>query len=100
MHVIIARWRVQPGSLDEVLALAAEMAGHARSEPGCRQYTLNQSLDDPNLIVLYEQYDDEDAFRFHIESEPFKRLVLGRIVPLLADRSRETFHTVGDAPVA
>jgi quinol monooxygenase YgiN len=44
--------------------------------------------------VLYEQYDDEAAFQAHLASEHFQRIVVPQIVPLLAERSRETFRTL------
>lgn len=96
MHVIIARWRIQPDHIERVVALISEMATHARQEPGCRQYTLNQAIDDPAVVVIYEQYDDEAAFQAHIATEPFQRIVIGQIVPLLAERSREVLRTFGD----
>jgi len=45
---------------------------------------------------FYEQYDDEAAFQAHIATEPFQRIVVGQIVPLLAERSREVMRTFGD----
>ena len=96
MHVIIARWRIAPDQIDQVLALVSEMAIHARREPGCRQYTLNQSIDDPAIVVIYEQYDDEAAFQAHIATGAFQRIVVGQIVPLLAERSREVLRAFGD----
>jgi quinol monooxygenase YgiN len=96
MYVIIARWRIQPDHVAAVHALIAGMAVHARAEPGCRQYTLNHAVDDPAVVVIYEQYDDEAAFQAHIATEPFQRIVVGQIVPLLAERSREVMRTFGD----
>ena len=44
--------------------------------------------------MLYEQYVDEAAFGAHTETEAFGRIVLGQIVPLLAERVRETYVTL------
>jgi quinol monooxygenase YgiN len=55
---------------------------------------VNQLVDDPDVVVLYEQYDDEAAFQAHIDSEHFQRIVPPLIFPLLAERSRETFRTL------
>ena len=94
MYVVLARWRIAEGHIERVLDLGRQMETHSRQEPGCRMYIVNQSLDDPAVVVLYEQYDDEAAFQAHLASEYFKRIVPIEIVPLLAERSREVFQTL------
>ena len=94
MYVVLARWRIAAGQVERVLELGREMETYSRQEPGCKAYIVNQLVDDPHVVVLYEQYDDEDAFQAHLASEHFQRIVLPQIVPLLAERSRETFRTL------
>lgn len=94
MFAVIARFQVKDGHVDEVIRLVNEAAIPSRAEPGCHLYVANQDLSDPNLIVMYEQYDDEGAFQRHVESEHAQRIVLGQIVPLLESRRRETFTVV------
>ena len=94
MYVVLARFTANPESADQVATLLAEMVPHALEEPGCHEYVVNRSVDDPNVFVLYEQYTDEMAFAAHRETEPFNRLILGAVVPLLADRQREIFTLV------
>jgi quinol monooxygenase YgiN len=94
MYVVVARFTALPGSGDAVACLLAEMVPHALREPGCHAYIVNRSVDDPNIFLLYEQYDDEDAFGAHRETAPFNRIVLGQVIPLLADRGREIFTLV------
>lgn len=94
MFSIIARFQVKPGHVDEVIALLNQVAVPSRAEPGCHLYVANQSLDDPDLIVMYEQYDDADAFQRHLESDYVTEIVAGKVVPLLASRQREVFTVV------
>ena len=94
MYGVLARWRIAAGQVERVLELGREMETYSRQEPGCKAYIVNQLVDDLHVVVLYEQYDDEDAFQAHLASEHFQRIVLPQIVPLLAERSRETFRTL------
>jgi quinol monooxygenase YgiN len=94
LFVIIATWYTKEGKDHDVAALAKSMIAHARSEPGCRLFMVNQSVDDPRKFVLYEQFDDREAFEAHTQTQPFKDIVVGRIVPLLETRVREIHQLV------
>ena len=94
MYAIIARFKVKPGHVDEVISLLGQAAIPSRQEPGCHLYVANQDLADPNVIVMYEQYDDEAAFQAHVDSPHCKEIVFGKVVPLLESRQRETFTVV------
>ena len=97
MFAIIARFTVQDGKVDEVLGYLSEATVPSLAEPGCHMYVANRDLADPNVVVMYEQYDDEAAFESHVNSSHCQTIVMGKIFPLLADRRRETFqvHDVG-----
>ena len=94
MLAVIARFQVQSGHVHTVIDLLNQAAVPSLLEPGCHLYAANQDLSDPNLIVMYEQYDDADAFQRHLDSPHVQDLVAGKIVPLLTSRSRETFNVV------
>ncbi|MEV0081359.1 putative quinol monooxygenase [Saccharopolyspora sp. NPDC003752] len=83
--VVIARYVTNPGKRDEVLDLLAPMAAASLAEPGCRRYGLHAGTDD-DVVAIVEEYDTEADFAAHCESEHFKRIVLGQVVPLLAER--------------
>ena len=36
-----------------------------QDEPGCQQFDVNTSEDEPRIIALYEIYDDRAAFDIH-----------------------------------
>ncbi|KAA3621733.1 MAG: antibiotic biosynthesis monooxygenase [Proteobacteria bacterium] len=41
-------------------------------EPGCRVFDVCRDEDQRNRFFLYEIYDDDDAFRAHLESNHFQ----------------------------
>ena len=90
MFAIIARFKVKPGHVDDVIELLNQAAIPSRAEPGCRLYVANRSLDDPDLIVMYEQYESAVAFQTHMETDHFREIVAGKVMPLLESRQRET----------
>lgn len=85
-YVVVARYLTLPGKEDEVLALLDTMAEESRREPGNRQYRVHQGLEDPRVVVLYEEYAAEADFTAHCASDHFRRYVLDGVVPLLESR--------------
>jgi quinol monooxygenase YgiN len=94
MYVVIARWYTKEGTQDAVLEILNQVVPLSRAEEGNRAYIVNQSVDDPRQILLYEQYVDEDAFKFHAGRDVFAELVKGKIWPLLESRHREIYTAI------
>lgn len=93
MIVLVAKYQVLEGHVGEVLEFLREMKPLvAALEPGCALYQASQSIDDSNLVLLYEHYTSEDALQAHRETEHFARIIEGSVVPLLAARGRELFE--------
>ena len=76
MYVVVAKWVAREGEEEAVEQILRENAAESRSEPGCRTFAVSRSTEEPRTYVLYEEYDDEDAFTAHRTSEHFKRYVL------------------------
>ena len=92
---LIARYTVQPGKAEVVEAALARMADAVRAdEPACLVYNANVSVENPNLYVLYEVYEDEDALVAHRETPHFKEIIEGIVVPVLEKREREVLRRV------
>ena len=94
MYVVVARYTVKDGKQDEVLSVLKRMIPLTRAEPGNRAYVVNQLVEDPRQILLYEQYVEEAAFQFHIGRPEFGALIKDQIWPLLESRAREIYATV------
>jgi quinol monooxygenase YgiN len=83
---VYAKWQVKEGELDTVLDLMKEVVEKSSQEKGNLLYKLHQSQPDKNTLILFEGYVDEDAVEIHRNSDYFRNLVLGQIVPLLESR--------------
>jgi quinol monooxygenase YgiN len=73
-----------------VEALLLEMMAAVRgSETGCLLYRPTRSPSDRDVFLLYEEYRDEEAFDAHQRTPHFRRLIEGKVSPLLLERVRE-----------
>jgi quinol monooxygenase YgiN len=67
----------------ETLRLLAEAS---RLEPGCVSYIPHQVEDDPDTVVIYEQYRDSKALAAHRASDHFKKLAVGGLYQRMRER--------------
>jgi quinol monooxygenase YgiN len=67
------------------------MAAETRKEPGCLQYIVHQSTENPLNFAFYEQYVDEPALEAHRTSPHFAWYITGGIDALVSSRARELF---------
>ncbi len=81
----IARLVARPGQGDELLAALRPMVEQAAREPRTERYVVHRSLDDPDVIWVYETYADEQALVDHGSTEVI-RAVRETFVGLVADR--------------
>ncbi len=65
------------------------LAAASRQEPGCVNYIPHQLEDDPDTVVIYEQYVDAKALAAHRESQHFKQHAVGGIYQKMRERSVE-----------
>jgi autoinducer 2-degrading protein len=95
MLVLIAKYYVKPGNVASVLTELKKMKPLVdNNEPGCKLYQVSLSSENDDLIVLYEQYDDEAALKYHRETPHFKTIIEETIVPKLLKRERERYELV------
>lgn len=83
---VFARWKVKPGHLTTVLKALQQLATQSRAEQGNHLYKAHQLEDDPDVILLYEVYHNDEAALAHRNSTHFQQLALNTIVPLLEER--------------
>jgi quinol monooxygenase YgiN len=91
---IIARWRATDDARSEILEHISTLQQQSLAEPGCLGYEVLQAFGDPNSLVLVESYRDAAALDAHRDSPHYRELVIGHILPLLADRHVEIMHHV------
>jgi quinol monooxygenase YgiN len=89
MVSFIVRFKFAPEDravVDESLRL---LAATSSQEPGCISYIPHRLLEDPETVLIYEQYRDEQALTAHRESEHFKKHAIGGFYPKILDRKFE-----------
>src|SRR5208337_2202333 len=65
------------------------LAAASRQEPGCVSYIPHQLEDDPNTVLIYEQYVDQKALAAHRETAHFKKHAVGGLYQKMRERSVE-----------
>lgn len=86
---VLAHWQVREGHLDHVLAQVVEVRTASLAEPGCLGYEVFRATDATDTLLLVERYRDHAAIQAHRESAHYQTLVVGPILPLLAQRRVE-----------
>lgn len=66
------RLRFTPEDRADVSETLRLLAAASRQEPGCVHYIPHRVEDDPDTVLIYEQYQDTTALAAHRESEHFK----------------------------
>lgn len=65
MIVVKATARIKPDRRDEAVAAALVMAAATEAEPGNISYTFSQDLADPDVLHLFEEWEDEASLLEH-----------------------------------
>ncbi len=95
MIVLVARYVCKPGLGDAVEEALRRMAEKVhRHEPGCLFYHCCRSQDNPDVFLLYEQYETHAALAAHRETPHFRSIIEGEIVPMLEKREREYYSLI------
>jgi quinol monooxygenase YgiN len=94
-YVVSATWTAPPGSEDVVLDAIENLTPPSRAAPGHRFSPAYQDPPDTSVFRLFEIYDDEDAYAAHGASDHFKQYALEQAIPVLANRERAFYETIG-----
>lgn len=94
MVSVIVRFKFAPEDRAEIAEMLRQLALASRQEEGIQVFIPHQMQDDPNTVVIYEQYRDEKAFSQHRETPHFKKYVTGGIYQKMRERSIETLHAL------
>lgn len=69
---VVCRVLVKEGQEVAFISLAKTLVELTRQEAGIISYSFYQSPLDTQSFIFYEEYKDDDAFKFHSNSEHFK----------------------------
>ena len=89
MVSFIVRFKFAPEDRAEMAEAVRLLAAESRREPGCVSYIPHHSEEDPDTIVIYEQYRDEEALAAHRETPHFKKYGVGGLFQKMKERSFE-----------
>jgi quinol monooxygenase YgiN len=81
---LVPFFTIKPGHVDTVRDAHLRMVDPTRADPGCLDYDLYQSVDNPATMFFYENWIDQKSLDRHMNSPAFHQLVRGKIDPLLA----------------
>ena len=84
------RLKFAPEDRDDVVETLRLLTLASRQEPGCVSYVPHHVEDDPNMVLIYEQYRDDKALDAHRASEHFKRHAVGGLYQKMRERSIES----------
>jgi len=89
MISFIVRFKFAPEDRAEMAETLRQLAEASRQEPGCVSYTPHHVEDDPDTVVIYEQYKDTKALNAHRASEHFQKLAVGALFQRMRERQIE-----------
>lgn len=85
----IVRFKFAPEDRAELEEILRNLAEASRKEPGCVTFVPHQLQEDPNTVVIYEQYRDDEALAAHRDSAHFKKYAVGGLYQKMKERSME-----------
>ena len=68
MIIISGSMRINPDARQAATDAGSEMIAATRGEPGNRVYSFAFSFDDPELVRVYEEWDDQASLDAHMTS--------------------------------
>ena len=76
MFAVIVKVHIKPEHKDEFLKeMVADGEGSIEKEPACLLFNIVEDSEDPNMLHLYEVYNDAEAFEAHKETPHFQKWV-------------------------
>jgi quinol monooxygenase YgiN len=73
MVTIIRKLSLKPGKLQVFMEGWADLVKEYRQEPACSSYNVYLDKNNANICFMIGKWDDEQAYRKHLDSEAFGR---------------------------
>ncbi|SRR5713101_2654484 len=96
MIVISGSIPIKPEHCEEAKKLALWMAEETHKEAGCITYRFSSDLADPNTLMIFEEWESEEALGRHFKTEHMKRFQQ-QAPKLLAGKLSAKKYTVSSA---
>jgi len=72
MIVLHASFPIDPDKREDALDLIENLVEQSQAEDGMIDYRATTDVNDPNVVRFFEQYEDEDAFKAHTQTDHFQ----------------------------
>jgi quinol monooxygenase YgiN len=81
---VVAHVKAKPGKETEVRKELLSLVAPSRTDPGCINYDLHQSIDNPALFLFHENWTSKTHLDQHL-AKPDLQAVLARVGKLVAE---------------
>lgn len=81
--------KFRPDDRARIAEMFSELAAASREEPGCLSYVPHVVEGEPDTVVIYEQYRDQQAADAHRASAHFRKYAVGGLYQLMLERQVE-----------
>jgi|HubBroStandDraft_4_1064222.scaffolds.fasta_scaffold303037_2 quinol monooxygenase YgiN len=72
MSIVIAgRVSIKADAKEAATERATELATLSRAEEGCNDYRFAFDMEDPNVVLIYEHWESEEALNAHMATPHF-----------------------------
>jgi quinol monooxygenase YgiN len=88
------RMRFVDEDRQQISEILEKLAMASRQEPGCVSYVPHWVEDDPNTVVIYEQYKDGNSLEAHRATSHFKQYAVGGLYQMMRERTVENLTAV------
>ncbi|MGD0854429.1 MAG: putative quinol monooxygenase [Dehalococcoidia bacterium] len=92
MITITALMKASENHADDLAKAIKEYAPKFLKDPGCKMYKVVKRIDNPNLFLFYEQYENDEALKFHSSAPHFKEM-FGAMKPFLDGKPEIYMYT-------
>ena len=100
MYVVVVFFESKPGHTAAFrTALLTQARNSLENEVGCRQFDVAQDPLDANAFFLYETYDDEAAFKLHLETKHYLSFN-AHVTPITASKRVLKYELISDHGLA
>jgi quinol monooxygenase YgiN len=89
MISFIVRFKFASEDRAEIAAALRIITPAVRQEPGCITFIPHLLEDDPDTVLIYEQYRDAEALAAHRQTPHFQKYVAGVIFQKMLERNFE-----------
>lgn len=76
MIKVVFKFKLNPDvSVEDYLKIAREAISETRKEKGCISYTINVDINDPTILTMLEEWEDQESLDQHNKNENVQKIV-------------------------